>query len=70
MFCLMLIHMTFSSIDPDFLHKVLKLLHVNNLCSRDASIQSAYNFYMKCKDQLSQANFTLHKLEQNSSELE
>ena len=34
-------HMTtFSSIEPDFLHKVLKSLHVDDLCSTDAAMTS------------------------------
>ena len=33
-------HMTtFSPSDPDFVHKILKLLHADDLCSEDASIQ-------------------------------
>ena len=60
---------TFSSIDPDFVHKVLKNLHVDDLSSGDASTQSAYNFYMKCKDPLLPAKFSLNKFESNSSEL-
>ena len=54
---------TFSSIKPDFVHKVLESLHVDNLCSGDASVQSAYNLYMKCKDWLLPANFSLHEFE-------
>ena len=67
-----LIHylITFSSIDSEFVQRVLKSVHVDDLCSVDASIQSAYNFYMKCNDRLLQANFTLHKFESNSPELE
>ena len=60
---------TFSSIDPDFVHEVLKSLHVDHVCSSYVSIKSAYNFYIKCKDRLLQANFPLHKSESNSSEL-
>ena len=64
-------HMTtYSSIDPDFLHEVLKSLHVDNICSGYVSIASAFNFYMKYKDRLLQANFTLDKFELNSPELE
>ena len=64
-------HMTtFSSIDPDFVHKILKLLHAYDLCSGDASIQSPHNFYMKCEHLLLQPNFTFQKFESNSPELE
>ena len=35
---------TFSSIEPNFVYKVLKSLHFDDLYSADASIQSAYNF--------------------------
>ena len=59
---------TFLSIDPDLVHKVLKSLHVDDLCNGDASIQSAYNVHMKCKDRLLQAKFTLHLFELDSPE--
>ena len=60
---------TFSSIDPDFVHEVLKSLNADHVCNSYVSIKSAYNFYIKCKHRLLQANFPLHKSESNSPEL-
>ena len=66
-----LLTITFSSIDPDIVHEVLKSLHVNSLSSGNALIQSTYNFYMKCKNRLLQANFTLLNFNRiNQNELE
>ena len=36
---------TFSTIDPDFAHKVLNNLHFDDLRNGDVSTQSAYNFH-------------------------
>jgi len=57
-------------IDPEFVKRFLKSLHVDDLCSGGTSVNSTFNFYLKCKDRLSQANFNLHKFESNSPELE
>ena len=52
---------TFLAIDPEFVKRFLKSLHVDDLCSGGTSVYSEFDFYLKCKDRLSQANFNLHK---------
>ena len=53
-----------------FSHKLLKSLHVDDLCSGGDNILEVDEFYDLSRQTFSEANFTLHKFESNSPELE
>ena len=57
------------SIDPLLVTQFLKSLQVDDFCSGKSAVETAYQFYLKCKELLSEANFNLHKCESKSADL-
>ena len=57
------------SIDPLLVTQFLKSLQVDDFCSGKSALETAHQFYLKCKELLSEANFNLHKCESKSADL-
>ena len=57
------------SIDPLLVTQFLKSLQVDDFCSSKSAVETAYQFYLKFKELLSEANFNLHKCEFKSADL-
>ena len=57
------------SIDPLLVTQFLKSLQVDDFCSSKLALETAHQFYLKCKELLSEANFNLHKCESKSADL-
>ena len=57
------------SIDPLLVTQFLKSLQMDDFCSGKSALETAYQFYSKCKELLSEANFNLHKCESKSADL-
>ena len=57
------------SIDPLLVTQFLKSLQMDDFCSGKSALETAYQFYLKCKELLSEANFNLHKCESKSADL-
>ena len=57
------------SIDPLLVTQFLKSLQVHDFCSGKSAVETAYQFYLKFKELLSEANFNLHKCESKSADL-
>ena len=60
----------YENIDPQFVEKFKRSLHVDDLNSGGETIQECYNFYIKAKNRLQQASFNLRKFQSNSKNLE
>ena len=57
------------SIDSLLVTRFLKSLQVNDFCSGKSVLETAHQFYLKCKKLLSEANFNLHKCESKSADI-
>ena len=57
------------SIDPLLVTQFLKSLQVHDFYSGKSAVETAYQFYLKCKELLSEASFNLHKYESKSADL-
>ena len=58
------------SIDPLLVTQFLKSLQVHDFYSGKSAVETAYQFYLKCKELLSEASFNLHKYESKSADLQ
>ena len=56
--------------DPEFIPKLLKSLHVDDINWGSDDITTAYKFYIKSKQYLHEGDFNLRQFESNSIELE
>ena len=59
----------FESVDQQFVNKFRRSVYVDDLASGAQNVDSAYDFYIKSKLRLAEANFNLRKFESNSTEL-
>lgn len=56
--------------DPDFVHKLLESLHVDDLISGCNTFNETKQFFLKCKQGLATSSFNLKKFQANNSQLE
>ena len=57
-------------VDPEFVEKLIKSLHVDDLVSGGNSCIEVENFYMKCEQRLKMASFNLKKFQCSHPEVE
>ena len=59
----------FKNDDPEFVHKLLQSLYVDDLVSGESNIDRAYELYIKAKLRMAEGGFNLRKFAFNSKEL-
>ena len=59
----------YASLDPKFVLHFIKSLHVDDLISGADSLLEVQNFFVKCKERLATASFSLRKFISNSGSL-
>ena len=59
----------YVELDPDFVMKFRRSIYVDDLTASFPDDDSAYEFYVKSKTRLAEANFNLRKFQTNSSDL-
>ena len=57
------------SIDPLLVMQFLKSLQVHGFYSGKSAVETAYQFYLKCKELLSEASFNFYKCESKLADL-
>ena len=60
----------YSTVDKEFVDRVLSSLHVDNLSTEANNVGEAFDYFCKCKDRLEVGSFSLRKYQSNSAELE
>ena len=60
----------YSTVDKEFVDRVLSSLHVDNLSTEANNVGEAFDYFCKCKDRLEVGSFNLKKYRSNSAELE
>ena len=71
LFATIIHHMNrYSTVDKEFVDRVLSSLHVDDLSTEANNVREAFDYFCKCKDRLEVGSFSLRKYRSNSAELE